>query len=63
MERENYELLEAEARESFQRDPYGKLRKYCKEAGYRLIDLFKDLDKDGSMSVSKEELTYGLKVL
>ena len=63
MERESVEILaEVQARESFQRDPFGKLKTYCRQAGYRLIDLFKDLDKDGSMTISQSELVYGLKV-
>ena len=63
MEKEDYDIQAyTEARESFQRDPFGKLRTYCRKAGYRLIDLFRDLDKDSSMSISREELIYGLKV-
>lgn len=63
MERDTVELMaEIQSRESFQRDPYGKLKNYCRKAGYRLIDLFKDLDKDGSMTISETELIYGLKV-
>ena len=63
MERESAEILaEVQARETFQRDPFGKLKTYCKQAGYRMIDLFKDLDKDGSMTISQSELVYGLQV-
>ena len=63
MERESVEIIaEVQTRESFQRDPFGKLKNYCRKAGYRLIDLFKDLDKDGSMNISLDELVYGLKV-
>ena len=64
MEREDYEIiLDSEGKESFQRDPFGKLRSYCRKAGYRLIDLFRDLDKDSSMTITKDELINGLKVV
>ncbi|KAL5008063.1 hypothetical protein ScPMuIL_013644 [Solemya velum] len=47
--------------DAFKRDPMSKLKQYVAEAGYRLIDLFKDMDKDGSMSVSKDEFVKGIK--
>ncbi|WAR18831.1 LR74A-like protein [Mya arenaria] len=48
--------------ETFRRNPYEKLKKYVKSAGYRLVDLFRDLDKDGSCTISYDELEGGLKM-
>ncbi|KAL4238467.1 Leucine Rich repeat [Mactra antiquata] len=47
--------------ETFRRNPFEKLKKYVRDAGYRLVDLFRDLDKDQSNTVTKEEFTRGLK--
>ena len=51
-----------DVQETFRRNPYEKLRNYCKSAGYRLMDLFKDFDKDGSMTISRDEFERGLNV-
>ncbi len=39
-----------------------KLRRYADEAGLRLIDLFKQFDKDKSWTVDREEFVMGIKV-
>ena len=44
------------------RDPMTKLRKYIKESGYRLIDLFRDFDKDGNNTISRDEFIIGVQV-
>ncbi|XP_064624186.1 leucine-rich repeat-containing protein 74A-like [Lineus longissimus] len=43
-------------------DPMTKVRNYCDKAGLRLIDLFKQFDKDQSMSLTREEIRKGIKV-
>ncbi|XP_055995163.1 leucine-rich repeat-containing protein 74B-like isoform X4 [Ostrea edulis] len=45
----------------FRRDPMSLLIEYCKEAGYRLVDLFNDFDRDGNQFISKEEFIMGIK--
>jgi Ca2+-binding EF-hand superfamily protein len=63
MDKENIaEGADKEVLETFRRNPYEKLKKYVKSAGYRLIDLFKDFDKDGSETITTEEFTKGLEV-
>jgi len=47
----------------FRRDPMTKLQEYVKESGYRLIDLFKEFDRDGNMLISEEEFILGVKVI
>ncbi|KAL8564559.1 hypothetical protein ACOMHN_003317 [Nucella lapillus] len=42
------------------RDPMTKLRKYIRESGYRIIDLFRDFDKDGNNTISREEFVQGV---
>ena len=44
------------------RDPMTKLKKYMRESGYRLIDLFRDFDKDGDNCITPEEFSIGIKV-
>jgi hypothetical protein len=39
-----------------------KLKEWVEGAGYRLIDLFKRFDKDGSMSISRDEFVKGIRV-
>lgn len=43
-------------------DAVYELYKYMSEHNYRVIDLMKWLDKDGSMSVSREEFKRGMMV-
>ncbi|XP_062584544.1 leucine-rich repeat-containing protein 74B-like isoform X2 [Saccostrea cucullata] len=45
----------------FRRDPMSLLIEYCKDAGYRLLDLFNDFDRDGNHLISKEEFIMGIK--
>ena len=44
------------------RDPMTKLKKYIRESGYRLIDLFRDFDKDCNNTISREEFVTGVRV-
>ena len=62
MDKDDIVEAEKEALETFRRNPYEKLKKYVKSSGYRLIDLFKDFDKDGSDTITKEEFIKGLEV-
>ncbi|RUS85265.1 hypothetical protein EGW08_006966 [Elysia chlorotica] len=55
------DLRRAEPEDWWIRDPMTKLKRYVKENGYRLIDLFRDFDKDGNQLISKEEFTLGVK--
>ncbi|XP_013415374.1 leucine-rich repeat-containing protein 74B [Lingula anatina] len=43
--------------------PIDILRWFMESKSFRLIDLFKHLDKDGSMSVTREEFIMGLKAV
>lgn len=54
------QMYEREVQETFRRNPYEKLKKHIRASGYRLMDLFKDFDKDGSNTITKEEFTRGL---
>lgn len=51
-----------ETMDTFRRDPYEKLKKYIRASGYRLMDLFRDFDKDGSNTISRDEFERGIKV-
>ncbi|XP_076442752.1 uncharacterized protein LOC143281427 [Babylonia areolata] len=42
------------------RDPMTKLRKYIRESGYRIIDLFRDFDKDCNNTITREEFVMGV---
>ena len=44
------------------RDPVIRMFKFMQDAGYRVIDLMKRLDKDRSLSVDREEFKQGLMV-
>merc|ERR1712110_469160 len=55
------DLRRAEPDEWWVRDPMTKLRRYIKDSGYRLIDLFKDFDKDGNQLISRSEFYTGIK--
>lgn len=46
----------------FLQDPMRKLKQYVAKTGYRILDLFKSLDKDQSMSVSIHEFRDGIQV-
>ena len=43
-------------------DSMSKLREYASKAGLRLVDLFKQFDKDKSWTVDREEFRQGIKV-
>ncbi|OWF38686.1 leucine-rich repeat-containing protein 74B-like [Mizuhopecten yessoensis] len=60
---EKYEMdyLTHDPLAEFRRDPINRLFEYAKDTGYRLIDLFKDFDKDKSNSISKDEFIIGIK--
>ena len=42
------------------KDPMAILKQYVDSKNLRLVDLFSQLDKDGSLSVSREEFLLGL---
>jgi len=44
------------------RDPVVRLFKYMHDNGYRVIDMLKSLDKDGSLSVDRQEFKRGFLV-
>jgi len=44
------------------REPITILKQHITQQGLRLIDFFKQLDKDGSGSISRDEFVFGLKV-
>ena len=44
------------------RDPISILKEHITQHGLRLVDFFKQLDKDGSGSISRDEFVLGLKV-
>ncbi|XP_067681815.1 leucine-rich repeat-containing protein 74A-like [Haliotis asinina] len=41
-------------------NPMTKIKNYIRDTGYRLIDLFRDFDKDGNMSITKQEFHIGI---
>ncbi|KAI0223954.1 hypothetical protein LSAT2_024968, partial [Lamellibrachia satsuma] len=43
------------------RDPITILKEHITHQGLRLVDFFKQLDKDGSGSISRDEFVLGLK--
>ncbi|KAK2178108.1 hypothetical protein NP493_562g03016 [Ridgeia piscesae] len=45
------------------REPITILKQHITQQGLRLIDFFKQLDKDGSGSISRDEFVFGLKEL
>ncbi|CAH1791139.1 unnamed protein product [Owenia fusiformis] len=45
------------------KDPMGFLRDYCASRGYRLVDMFREFDKDQSMQVSREEFIRGVQMM
>ena len=47
---------------NYNNDPMTKLKKWAKEEGLRLIDVFQRFDKDKSGSVDHEEFIKGVKV-
>lgn len=46
----------------FWSDPMTKLKKFAEVSGLRLVDLFRQFDKDNSWSINKEEFTAGVRV-
>ena len=44
------------------RNPLTILKEYIAQQNFRLVDLFKQLDKDGGGSISRDEFIDGLKV-
>ena len=46
----------------FRKDPMTVLQTYAKEAGYRMLDLFKEFDLNGDFIITKEEFEIGIKV-
>ena len=46
----------------FRKDPVARLFQIAKDQGYRLMDLFKDFDKDGNHEISRDEFVAGIKV-
>lgn len=53
---------EYDPKKALERDPMMKLKAFMAKSKFRMIDLFKEFDKDGSMSVTKDEFFKGLKV-
>lgn len=53
--------VEVDPWEAFKRDPMTKLKEWVEQAGYRLIDLLRRFDKNGSLSISREEFVHGIK--
>ena len=45
-----------------QLNPMVKLQRFIQKNNLRLVDFFNDFDTDGSMSVTYDEFTIGLKV-
>ncbi|XP_060085740.1 leucine-rich repeat-containing protein 74B-like [Ylistrum balloti] len=60
---EKYEMdyLTHDPLAEFRRNPVNRLFEYARDTGYRLIDLFKDFDKDKNNSISRDEFILGLK--
>ena len=46
----------------FWSDPMTKLKRFAADTGFRLIDVFKQFDKDNSWTVDREEFIMGVKV-
>ncbi|XP_041351083.1 leucine-rich repeat-containing protein 74A-like [Gigantopelta aegis] len=46
----------------FVQDAMGCLKQHIKANNYRLLDLFKDFDKDGNMQISRDEFFKGIQV-
>ena len=47
---------------AFNRDPMTTLRRYLEKSGLRMIDFFKQLDRDCNMTLSKDDFIKGVKV-
>ena len=46
----------------FWSDPMTKLKKFAEKAGLRLVDLFKQFDRDNSWTITREEFILGVRV-
>jgi len=57
----NFNTVSFDPLAEFRRDPMSKLLEYTKEAGYRLLDLFKEFDMDGNRMISRDEFILGIK--
>jgi Ca2+-binding EF-hand superfamily protein len=51
-----------EVKQSERKDPFAILKDYITSKGYRLIDFFKQFDKDGSGAIDRKEFIAGVKV-
>ena len=47
----------------FVQNAMGCLKRHIKVNNYRLLDLFKEFDKDGNMQISRDEFYKGIEVL
>ena len=54
------EKLDQEA--LFWNDPMTKLKRHAEQMGYRMIDIFKQFDKDNSWEITRAEFVEGVKV-
>lgn len=57
-----HEVGEADPLVEFERDPMTKLKRYAERNKMRLLDLFKQFDKDNSWSLDRDEFINGVKV-
>lgn len=48
--------------EEFENDPMTKLKRYAEKNKLRLVDLFRQFDRDGSWSVDRDEFITGVRV-
>ena len=48
--------------DEFENDPMTKLKRYAERNKLRLVDLFRQFDKDGSWSVDRDEFIAGVRV-
>ena len=48
--------------DEFENDPMTKLKRYAEKNKLRLVDLFRQFDKDNSWSVDREEFINGVRV-
>ena len=48
--------------DEFENDPMTKLKRYAEKNKLRLVDLFRQFDRDGSWSVDRDEFITGVRV-